>query len=139
MDLMESFGYLAEGIKGLIVGGVGYFGILAVMSIVQDIGKRIKSQEELEKIVEEEAIKLGLDPSKIDSKYEGEITGARKNEKGYDLHTNNFYSGNVTRGAIRHELYHILKDCDTTHPTFFRRWFMGEPKAILYGAFKIKI
>jgi hypothetical protein len=134
----EFVGYVIEGVKWLAIGGGSHLGLLLGCQIcdLSLFHKKIKSQEELEKVVAEEAIKLGLDHSKIDAKlYDGKITGARKNGDECNLR---IAREDSTRNVVRHELYHLLKDCDRRNPTFCYYWFVAEPRATLYGTFGIK-
>jgi hypothetical protein len=149
-DLIES---ALEGMKLVAVAGVGSFlvgmGYLVTLegaSLMHGIGRKIKSQEELEKVVDEEAPKLGLDPTKISAKYGAEFDGARINDQGgYDLCLGeNWFS---TRATVRHELRHIQKDCGNEEAPFLfngnlmplmHYFFVAEPRASLYGLLKIK-
>ena len=139
MDFNEIFNYVSEGIKWVSLGGIVYSGAIIGCYIYDGtlFHKKIESSEELEKIVKEEAINLGLDSTKIDVRYNYENKCfARKNEERYYLHLAN--SWEATRNTVRHELYHILKDCHRKN-TFFYEKFIAEPRAILYGTFGIKI
>ncbi|MBI2146785.1 hypothetical protein HYU22_05600 [Candidatus Woesearchaeota archaeon] len=139
---MEPVEYIMEGMKWVAVGGVSYIGALWLIDGIHDFGPRVRSQEELEKMVEEEAPKLGLNHLKIDAKYDGETVGARKNGERYDLHLvgdGDKIHSSSTRATVRHELYHLLKDSDKgkLNPLYY--FFVAEPRALLYGAFKIKM
>lgn len=102
--------------------------------------KKIKSQEELEKIVKEESKKLKLDHIKINVIYEPKKrrdNNIRKNGDEYELHIkNNFLS---TRASVRHEVYHIKKgDCNRKYDILYNL-FVEESRAQLYATFGIKI
>ena len=141
MDPNEIFEYVTEGMKWLAVGGGSYLGALVGSQAFFQTAlfrKKIQSQEELDVIVDEEARKLNLDPTLIDAKYNGESAFVSKNGERYDLHlTGNWTS---TRQTVKHELYHILKDCskgrEATLPYYL---FIAEPRATLYGCFNIRI
>lgn len=139
MDPKEIFEYVTEGMKWLAIGGGSYLSALAGSQAIFQTAlfrKRIQSQEELDAIVDEEARKLNLDPAKIDAKYNGETDCARKNGERYDLHLEGDW--NSTRQTVKHELYHILKDCDRPNSAL-RYLFIEEPRATLYGCFNIRI
>jgi hypothetical protein len=101
--------------------------------------KKIKSKEELENIVKEEAEKLKLDSSKIDINYGSTKFSATKVGDRYKL---SLKKGGflATRKLVRHELYHMLKDCDKEDGiTEINYQFIAEPRALIYGAFGIKL
>ena len=140
MDPSEIIEYVEVGIKGLYWA---YTGVLASSFLsCWPFSKKIKSQEELEDIVEEEAGKLGLDSTKIKAVYEGGgwTPRCRATEEGYDLEMkgDSFLS---TRKNVRHELYHIFKgDADSNRSMLsFSYFFVWEPRAVLYGSFGIKL
>ncbi len=137
MDPNKIFEYVTEGMKLAAIGGGSYVGALLGINLIHGFSQRIRSQEELEMVVDEEATKLGLDPSKIDATYNGKTDGARKNRGRYDLHLIGDWLS--TRAAVRHELYHILKDCDKGKPTLISYLFLEEPRALMYGSFKLKL
>jgi len=88
-------------------------------------------------IVEEEAKKLGLDPSKIDAKYNGEVNGSRKNGERYDIHLKRDFLS--TRPTVKHELYHIYRgDCDEKCSKW-KYLFVNEPRAITYELTGLKL
>ena len=111
----------------------GYFALLIIFSLFGTtmFNKKIQSQEELDKIVDEEARKLGLDPDKIDAKYFGQTTGAEKVGERYELHLGKELL--KTRNSVRHELYHIKRDCDRGKPPLWKYLFVAEPRAELYA------
>ena len=141
--------YAAEVLWWTCLGGVSYASILLGVSLPQHFGKRINSQEELEKIVAEEAPKLGLDPSNIHSSYGIDKYGngiscySVKLAHGYGLHIGHPFF--ATRGVIRHELYHIADGhCDnmvvrSKFKNLLAYLLNDEPKAIIYGSFKLKL
>ena len=144
MDPNEIFEYVVESMKWLAIGGGSYMVALTGFTSTQGISKRIRSQEELEQIVSEEATKLGLDFTKIDTKYNGEVNGSKKNGERYDLHLEGNWLS--TKATVRHELYHIAKGhCDDRlriKNGFLNEldyWLRREPQASLYGSFGIKL
>lgn len=100
----------------------------------------IESQEELVNIIDAEAKKLGLNPSLIDTTYSEEETGVRKIGDRYKLNIGT--GSSITTQIIRHELYHIKKDCDRFEgrgiPVLASVLYV-EPRAILYGCFSLKL
>lgn len=96
--------------------------------------KKIKSESELDKIIEEEAKKRNLNPSKIRGSFFSlpEGSGKLEPEDSYYINLNcPFFR---TREVVRHEIDHIASgDCDRGQPTFFYYWFVAEPRATLYS------
>ena len=130
--------YVTEGMKWLAIGGISYIAAMTGLSWTHGLSEKIRSQEELEKVVDEEATKLGLDSSKIDAKYNEERSKAKKNGERYDLHLEGNWSSS-TRATVRHELYHILKEDFGERTTLLKYLFMNEPSALIYGSFKVKL
>jgi len=139
MDPNEVFEYVTEGMKWLAIGGGSYLAAMIGTEVFSTtlFHKKIESQEQLDLIVDEEARKLGLDPLKIDTKYNGETDGSRKNGERYDLHLKG--DSFSTRSTVRHELYHILRDCDRGDPKLLNYLFVAEPRAKLYELTGIKL
>jgi hypothetical protein len=143
MDIKSIHEIFIETLKlSLYVGG----GIITSELILYKLHKQgpvIKSQSKLEKVVKEEALKLGLDASsinaKLDSNYKspnGEPALSRKEGDHYQLIiVDKAYS---TRRGVKHELYHIFKK-DIDHNSELRYWLIEEPRAIVYGALGIKL
>jgi len=144
--------FLDEGIKLLAIGIAPfilfYISSMIVLSTLHEYPKsqRIKSKEELEIVVKEEAEKLGINYDKIKvnfKDYSNSIFTDTDAEccKEDDVDKINFY-GWTTRKIVRHELYHILKK-DTgkkvTVPSLLYHALVAEPRAYLYGAFGIKL
>ena len=106
---------------------------------------KIKFNQELVEVINEEAIKLGLDTNKIKFAtalpYRHDIVSSGKSEDFYYIILDT--DGSRNRGTIRHELYHIYRgDCDKgvsikTSPFYYL--FIAEPRAMIYEYFKIKI
>ena len=126
-------------IKWSAISGGGYFGILLGCQIFcgWPFRKKIESRKELETVLQEEAEKLGLDLSSIDLDYSKKNIGCKKNGERYTLYLEDSWL--FTRNVIKHEFYHILKDCDKGNPTLFRYLFLAEPRATLYGLFGIRL
>jgi len=151
MNPNEFLYYVNLGIIGIAAGGAGYFGALLGHSCVLQSSlfhKRIESPEELEEIVEEEARKLGLDPSLIDARFnEEKVMGSRKNGERYEMYLIKDFM--ATRPTVRHELYHIYRDCqrwegcDISNPKHFNfllhYLFIAEPRAKLYATTGIRL
>ena len=138
MDPNEVFEYLTRGIELLAIGSLIYTGGLLGLAIAHVFSQRINSQDELEERVTEEALKLGLDPLSIKAKYNGVVNGVRKNGEYYDLHLTGDNLLCTNRAGVRHELYHVHRG-DMEHSSFFRYFFLEEPRALLYGSLKIKL
>ena len=102
----------------------------------QMLGKKIVSQEELEAIVAEEAEKLGLNPSEIDARYEVGWTGAYNEGDRSILGVSGRYR---TRAVVRHELYHIKKDCDSNDDSEMHLLLYQQPRASIYGLLRIRL
>jgi hypothetical protein len=141
----EILNYLGEGFKWLTIGGAGlavYFGILEglqFLSAISPFNEKIKSQEHLERVIKEEAGKLGLDASKIDSKYNhlGESYADKKGERYLVVLDSGL---NCTRGSVKHELCHIAnKDCDRKKEKGLHYYLVREPRATAYEVFGLKL
>ena len=133
MDLME----LQNSIVPAVLIGIGVYSSLNVLSGIIDSApfrRKIETQQELDLIVEEEAIKLGLDPTKIDAFLNADRNSASKTEDRYAL---TLKAGRTaTRNTVRHELCHILEDCDS-HTNFLYYLVIAEPRANLYATLGI--
>lgn len=141
MEISDILNYLSIGSFGLAGSGIVY--LTTLFGIQNFFGgiifhKRIESQKELENIVEKEAKELCLDSSIIDSKLcFGGFTQVQKRGLKYIIKINK--DENPTVSFVRHELYHIYKgDCEKKE-NMSRYLFIEEPRAALYGCFKIKI
>ncbi|MFW6025130.1 MAG: hypothetical protein ACOCRX_02190 [Candidatus Woesearchaeota archaeon] len=144
MDLDLLTDILKIGTTYTLAGISMYFGsMFMTQAIFQStmFRHKINSQNELENIVKEESVKLGLDPEKIVPVFDHKETGSMRGD--YDLY--HLYMGNdcqATKATVRHELYHILKDCDRYYNEGYSitdYLFKAEPKSTLYGCFKIKL
>ncbi|MBI2632350.1 hypothetical protein HYW75_05075 [Candidatus Pacearchaeota archaeon] len=142
MEKFEILNYMVGGFFLLSFSFVSYF---IGLNACQYLGRilypsRIVSYRELEDIVAFEALKLGINPKNIDVKLnENEITGVKKTKGRYDMSFRNIPKD---ISVIRHELYHVLKDCDKFEDRkidYLYFLFIAEPRATLYGTFGIKI
>lgn len=115
---------------------------LAVMAFnitnIPPFQKKITSKAELGRIVKEEAEKLGLDISKIDIKHKKYGFSAIKEGERYTVNLRGL-DYLATRKLIKHELCHVLEDCDKEDTDKMYYTFIAEPRASLYATFGIKI
>lgn len=152
MNQVEILDYITGGINFIAIAGLGVsVAYLSSMLLLSDLhhypkNQRIKTQEELEKVVKEEAEKLNIDFNKIKVNFYGEnmnlfISGgtyAQKKGNFYELHFDG--ENSVTIRVVRHELYHVFKkDCDRDKKSLIYYLFVAEPRASLYGVFGIKL
>jgi hypothetical protein len=130
------------------------FGAQAIQDLTT---KKIRSQTHLDKIIEEESSKLGMDPRLIigtfyttDNKDYNKIYGARGCEYDYK------FEGKIVpfkcvdikegwgarRGAVKHELYHLKKHVPVSKNPIVRTlkgFFYEEPTATLYATTGIQL
>mgnify|MGYP003972140593 CR=1 FL=1 len=128
------------------VGMISYISTLFSLSFPSYFTQKIRSQNELENVVNEEALLLGLDPKKIKCNY-NEFTLFNFNNgcENFVQQKKNHYQLQVSksfldsnRATVRHELYHIKKG-DLKNNSMLKYYFINEPRAILYGSFKIQL
>jgi len=148
MNPNEIFEYVTEEMKWLAIGGGSYLGvILGSQAIFQTtlFQRKIQSKEELDVIINKEARKLNLDPTKIDANYDGNSDFARKvginasYNKDSDFVRRNgnrdyLHLGGVltkTIPTVKHELYHIHKGDYEKRHTLLKYLFINEPRATL--------
>jgi hypothetical protein len=138
--------YVNEGMKLLALGMSVPVGLLLSSYILNQpaFQKKIRSKEELEIVLQEEADKLGLDRSKIDIRYNTDSFGSRKVDERYrlDLRDNSLLKDGdwfATRRLIKHELWHIKKDCDKGDPKLLNYYLIAEPRAMIYEAWGLKL
>ena len=135
--------------------GVLYVAALCATSYYADFkysDSPINSQEDLTRIVSEERKILNIpDSIKIISEYYNSdkvVPNARKlNHNNYKIQIGTLSL--ETRGTVKHELYHIADGhCDLGEQQLFKEsklafgviyLFYGEPQAIIYSAFNIKL
>lgn len=137
MDSDQISLYAGMGAGLLILAPTLNFLLLDYLNEKQREGRKIKSQGELETVVEEEARKLGLDPSKICATLDRELTGVHKDGDSYTT-----YFDLPTLAKVRHELYHIKKrDFREDRKYFFtlRHLLYAERRAQIYGVFGIRL
>lgn len=162
-----------ESIQDLLVYGsaipAAYVAALVAGGIIQNFGShRIRSEEELETIVKEEAERLDVDSSilisnwvsKDNPKY-SKILGARSTIFGYDTQADELVSAELVdgekvrevkvidvkegwganRGAVRHELYHLKKHLPLSRNKLVRglKWIYQEPATVLYAVTGLKV
>lgn len=137
----KAFYYSIYGVLGGLTYTMG-FRIINNLFATTLFRKKIESMEELEKIVDVEARKLGLNPSSIDVEYATPGNGeVRKIGDKYKIWMEKGRFN--TPQIVQHELYHIKRgDCDKyagRQGSFFASVFIIEPRAILYGCFGIKL
>lgn len=121
------------GIAGISLGAILAIAGLGNTSLVS---RRIKSQEELERVALEEALELGLNPSCIKVNFGAGDTSARFNGEGYEINMKK--DEFATRPIVRHELAHIYNgDCDRERTPLFY-YLVAEPRAMLYGLMRLK-
>lgn len=138
--MTEELGFIGKAIVYAITGApvlTSLFLMGCNIAHLPPFQKKITSRAELERVVKEEAEKLGLDSSKIDLKYDEQRFSSEKVGDRYNLH---LQRGNflATKKIVKHELCHIKEDCDKPITEFYYN-FIAEPRATLYGTFGIKI
>ena len=107
---------------------------------------RIRSQEELEEIISQEALKLDLDPGLIKCKFGTEESYAVSREILYEIDIQDNWM--ATRSLVKHELKHIKSgDCNKYEPntvyskivSWLDHWLIEEPRVRLYQHFGIDV
>ena len=135
---------------GIALGS--YTALLAGAQAFQDLAtEKITSKEQLDKIVDEEAEKLGMDKRTLVAKFYAvgdknydRIRGARCFVEDFDFEEHTIpikvveikEGWGARRGAVRHELYHLHKHMPLRkNPVakFLRGFFYEEPTATLYA------
>jgi len=141
---METWDVLHYTFIGLTsVGVIGSAYLIALDGVQKIFGsdifhKKIESQKDLDKSIKEEAEKLGLENLVINSKLYFDIT-TQVQRKGAEYMIQINKDENPTVSFVRHEMYHIYKgDCERKN-SWIRYLLIEEPRAMLYGCFKIKI
>lgn len=162
-----------ESIQDLLLYGsaipAAYFAALVTGSIIENFGsQRIRSEEELEAVVKEEAEKLGVDNTNLISNWIGKdnsqyskILGARSAILGYDTQADEIVPAKcvdgekvreikvidvkegwgANRGAVRHELYHLKRHLPLSKNKLVGglKWIYQEPAAVLYAVTGLKV
>lgn len=116
--------------------------------------EKIESQEQLDKIVEEEAKKLDIDPRLVVGRFysndDRRIRGARCYIDDFDFEERTIpmkvveikQGWGARRGAVRHELYHLKNHFPLPKNKalrFLRGFFYEEPTATLYAITGVKL
>jgi hypothetical protein len=128
--------YIMYGLSGLALATGTYVPMFMALSLIHSFGEKIDSQSKLEKLTKEEFENSNKADLSIIPKY-----GAKRNES--DFVDGNYHlfvgKGNLaTRAWVRHEACHIRNE-DLKHHSTLRYFLLEEPRALLYGAFKIKV
>lgn len=140
MDFNEILGYFTEGIKWLGIGGAStYFAAMLSNPISIIFSKKIRTQGELDSIIERESKKLGL----ID------VTGILLDEDEaicyYSVQGPTVKVGGMCANVsnVRHELYHLYRDNWNPFQTGFaetiRFYLIEEPRACLYQSLRLRL
>lgn len=154
---MSEINSVGEIIDSVAIVGYAIGGYLATLLGAQLIGhltsQKIRSQEELDKIVEEEADKLGMDKRTLISKFYStddkeysDILGARCFIEDFDFEEHiipmkvvEIKEGwGARRHTVRHELYHLLKHLPRKRG-LLKYLFYEEPTATIYAITGIKL
>ncbi len=100
--------------------------------------EKITSQEQLEKVVREEADKLGVDIEEAVLREDGSGC-ARSSEDGFRIAID---KESANRSVVRHEVYHAFKK----HPkkpgqrtSFAKYLFVQEPQAVAYQVLGLRL
>jgi hypothetical protein len=122
-----------------ICSGICLTTILAGLSIIGNwFSERIKSQEDLNRITEEETRKLGIKRSIRANFHESDRMDAIQYSDG--TCEINIGGCTSTRSSVRHELYHIYRGHLDGSKFMDKDYFLRrEPQAIIYEVFRIKI
>ena len=136
MEQKEILEYVSEGSALLFIYGFSTYATIILLPLISSLfSRKINSQNELDKIIEEESQKLKLKGVKGILQETTKSFCCMKNE------TPIIVVGGLgaTRGAVKHELYHIFKGDLNKKYSEVRYWLLEEPRACLYDSFGIKI
>ena len=147
MDPNELVNYSLQVMKYGAIGIVGtYVAYNAMLAGLKSLNAlfyhKINTQEELDRIVDEEAKKLEMVQVKavLHAQFEGL---ARKNnvDGSLEIHVGGF---GARKSVVRHELYHLYKHSGRKRPKNpvlreLESMFREEPQAMLYEIFGIKL
>jgi hypothetical protein len=138
---------------GIALGG--YSALLVGMQAFQDLAsEKIKSQEQLDKIVDEETGILGMNKRTVVAKFYAIGQEDHKKIRGARCYVENFnFEGGTIpfkvveikegwgarRGAVRHELYHLQNHLPGKRRNVLKSFFYEEPTATLYAIAGIKL
>lgn len=133
MDFKEIMDYASIGMQNLLLFG-------GALALAHKFSGGVNSQEDLDRIISEEAAILGVDSSKIVGTYNARFTQVWKDGDKYRLEVSKDFI-NSNRAGVRHELYHIHKGDVDSEKRFPRLdyFLIQEPRALLYGAFKLRL
>ncbi len=144
MDPNTILEYAAESTKWLVIGGALAYGTAMLSSPVSMfLSKKIRSKKELERVIDEESHKLGLNG--IVGIYHKGIDEAKsyiRNGTGFIV-----VGGRLSkRSAVRHEAYHLYKRHNDPERKFKNNlvdrldyYFVREPQASLYESMRVRI
>lgn len=143
----------------LMVGGA-MTALPVVSGLLKLVSERVRSQSDLDRIISEEAPKLGFEPNRIWGEYHLHQV-VRIARAGLDMETGDvlapsYIDGDtvyeiglldvggpfITRKFVRHELYHLFKHAGPTNevePSNRLHWIVQEVSADLYANTGIKI
>ncbi|MEK6948764.1 MAG: hypothetical protein AABX34_00985 [Nanoarchaeota archaeon] len=130
-------------LAGVTLLGVAYFmAVVGSAAVVNDMSPIIRTESKLERIVEIERKKLGLDSSVI-IKTELITHGkARSGKVGKNKYLIQLGGGLATQEGVQHELYHIydghLENLSSGPLKTLKYLFWYEPQAALYQVFGLK-
>ena len=132
--------YVSDGMFMLVEFGAVYIGATGLISGLNTIfSEKIKSQEDLERIVSEEKAKLGIDKPIKSTFFKNKfrLPRARKGENdGYEIEIGGFFSD---RSTVRHELYHLFRHVENGRKGKLYYHLVEEPQAVAYEAFGLKL
>ena len=145
MDPNDIFKYAINGIKWLAAGGGIYITTFLGLNVISNLfSERIRNQEDLDRIIAEEAKKLGM-TRQVTSKFHNtyEAVARKLEDETYKI---DIGGSGANRGDVRHELYHVHRGhCDDRKKIendflneldyLFRR----EPQAVAYQVFRLKL
>ncbi len=126
-----------------ICAAVGYLPMVTAAGYVTQsslLQERIKSQKHLEEVINEEALKLGLEDQKFRATFPAEFNGFVFDEDHYHICIKDGMMG--TCAVVRNQLYLIERGVVGRAKTVMeglRHLVLLKPKAILYGAFRLKL
>ena len=143
-DILETIG---EGAKWLAIGGGSYIGALMVFPLITDLfSDKIKTQEQLEKILKEEKIKLRINEEvrgHLSDRLDGHVHYAKNDLMWGTPHIICVGGSRATRACVKHELYHIKKQHWNKPQNYLLNgldsWFRREPQAVAYEIFGLKL
>ncbi len=108
--------------------------------LAKAFSEKVRYGKNLEKILEKESSKLGLDEKNVHVKFGPNFLDTAEVEKipngNYEILLSENYQDAFT---LRHELYHIYKKHLEDSSPSVTRLFLRESQSTLYGLFRIKI